>query len=35
MALPSLLVFEDPETGEHLVSFTMEELEPWINEESL
>ena len=30
-----LLVFEDPETGEHLVSFTREELEPWANNESL
>ena len=29
-----LLVFEDPETGEHLVSFTREELEPWANAES-
>ena len=28
---PDLLVFEDPVTGEHLVSFTMEELEPWIS----
>ena len=28
---PDLLVFEDPDTGEHLVSFTMEELEPWIS----
>ena len=27
---PDLLVFEDPETGEHLVTFTMEELDPWI-----
>ena len=26
-----LLAFEDPETGEHLVAFTMEELEPWID----
>lgn len=31
---PELLVFEDPETGEHLVSFTREELEPWANPES-
>ena len=31
---PDLLVFEDPETGEHLVSFTMEELEPWIGDDS-
>ncbi|MCY3862241.1 MAG: hypothetical protein OXG67_09805 [bacterium] len=30
-----LLIFEDPETGEHLVSFTREELEPWANDESL
>ncbi len=29
------LIFEDPETGEHLVSFTREELEPWANDESL
>ncbi len=29
--VPDLLVFEDPDTGEHLVSFTMEELEPWIS----
>ena len=29
-----LLVFEDPDTGEHLVSFTREELEPWANAES-
>lgn len=28
---PDLLVFEDPETGEHLVSFTRDELESWIN----
>ena len=28
---PDLLVFENPETGEHLVSFTMEELEPWFS----
>ena len=32
---PDLLVFEDPETGEHLVSFTMEELEPWIDSDEL
>ncbi len=31
---PELLVFEDPDTGEHLVSFTREELEPWANAES-
>ena len=31
---PDLLVFEDPETGELLVSFTMEELEPWIGDDS-
>lgn len=30
-----LLVFEDPETGEHLVSFTRKELEPWAQVESL
>lgn len=30
-----LLIFEDPETGEHLVSFTSEELEPWASDESL
>lgn len=30
-----LLVFEDPATGEHLVSFTSEELEPWANDETL
>ncbi|MDE0581090.1 MAG: procyclic acidic repetitive family protein [bacterium] len=32
---PELLIFEDPETGEHLVSFTREELEPWAQDESL
>lgn len=32
---PELLVFEDPDTGEHLVSFTRDELEPWANDETL
>lgn len=31
---PELLIFEDPETGEHLVTFSREDLEPWANEES-
>ena len=29
---PDLLVFEDPDTGEDLVAFTMDELEPWIDD---
>ena len=29
---PDLLVFEDPDTGEDLVAFTMNELEPWIDD---
>ena len=32
---PEALTFEDPKTGEHLVSFTREELEPWTNNENL
>lgn len=32
---PELLVFAAPETGEHLVTFTREELEPWANDETL
>ena len=31
---PDLLAFEDPETGELLVSFTMEELETWVGGDS-
>lgn len=31
---PDLLVFEDSETGEDLVAFSMDELEPWIGDES-